>query len=65
MAPHLPIVLATKTTAEIGADTLVAAGIADVVRWPIVAEEIATALAHGLVLRERQWRRMPATSSSK
>jgi signal transduction histidine kinase/CheY-like chemotaxis protein len=45
-APHLPIVLATKSTEEIGADTLVDAGIADVVRWPIVAEEIVTALNH-------------------
>jgi hypothetical protein len=39
-------VLATKAAIEIGADTLVAAGISDVVRWPIVAEEIAMALAH-------------------
>jgi signal transduction histidine kinase/ActR/RegA family two-component response regulator len=45
-APRLPIVLATKSTEQIGADTLVAAGIADVVRWPMVAEEIAAALNH-------------------
>jgi signal transduction histidine kinase len=45
-APRLPIVLATKSIEEIGADTLVAAGIADVVRWPIAAQEIATALNH-------------------
>jgi signal transduction histidine kinase len=45
-APRLPIVLATKSIEEIGADTLVAAGIADVVRWPIAAQEIATALSH-------------------
>jgi len=43
-APHLPIVLATKSTDEIGADTLMMAGIADVVHWPIVAAEIAAAL---------------------
>jgi len=65
MAPHLPIVLATKTAEEIGADTLVAAGISDVVRWPIVAEEIATALAHGLSLRQTQRRRAPAASSMR
>ena len=45
-APHLPIVLATKSTEEIGADRLVIAGIADVVHWPIVAAEIAAALHH-------------------
>ncbi|MET3973581.1 CheY-like chemotaxis protein, partial [Bradyrhizobium sp. S3.9.1] len=43
--PSIPIVLATRGSSEIGAETLVAAGIADVVRWPIVVEEIATALS--------------------
>jgi hypothetical protein len=43
-APHLPIVLATKSTEEICADSLMFAGIADVVHWPIVAAEIAAAL---------------------
>jgi signal transduction histidine kinase/CheY-like chemotaxis protein len=52
LAPHLPIVLATRATEEIGTDTLIAAGISDLVRWPILAEEIAAALAHGVVLRE-------------
>ena len=46
IAPRVPIVLASKAAIEIGADTLVAAGISDVVHWPIVAEEIAVALAH-------------------
>jgi hypothetical protein len=32
---------------EVGADRLVNAGISDVVRWPMVAEEIAFALAYG------------------
>jgi signal transduction histidine kinase/CheY-like chemotaxis protein len=44
VAPHLPIVLATKSSDEIGADRLLGAGIADVVHWPIVAAEIAVAL---------------------
>jgi signal transduction histidine kinase len=44
VAPHLPIVLATKSSEEIGADRLLGAGIADVVHWPIVAAEIAAAL---------------------
>ena len=51
-APHLPIVLAAKSTDGIGADGLVAAGIVDVVHWPIVAEEIAAAL-------NQCWRRSP------
>jgi signal transduction histidine kinase len=45
-APRLPIVLASRAIIELRADTLVTAGIADVVGWPIVAEEIAIALAH-------------------
>jgi signal transduction histidine kinase len=45
-APHLPIVLATKSSEEIGADRLVGAGIADVVHWPIIAAEMAAALNH-------------------
>ncbi|CCE11709.1 Integral membrane sensor hybrid histidine kinase precursor [Bradyrhizobium sp. STM 3843] len=45
--PRAPIVLASKAAIEIGAETLVAAGIFDVVRWPLVAEEIAITLAHG------------------
>jgi signal transduction histidine kinase/CheY-like chemotaxis protein len=47
-APDLPIVLAAKFAQEIGADTLLAAGIADVVHWPIVAAEVAPALHHCL-----------------
>ena len=64
MASHLPILLATRSTEEIGADTLVAAGISDVVRWPIVAEEVATALAHGLASRETQQRHAPTLAAS-
>jgi DNA-binding NtrC family response regulator len=44
VAPHLPIVLATKSSEEIGADRLVGTGIADVVHWPIIAAEVAAAL---------------------
>ena len=50
IAPRVPIVLASQAAIEIGADTLVATGISDVVRWPIVAEEIAVALAHSSAL---------------
>jgi signal transduction histidine kinase len=45
-APHLAIVLATKSAEEIAADSLAVAGIADVVHWPLVAAEIAVALNH-------------------
>jgi signal transduction histidine kinase len=55
-APHLPIVLATKSTEQIGADTLMAAGIADVVHWPIVAAEIAAALNHCSALKKLEAR---------
>jgi DNA-binding NarL/FixJ family response regulator len=45
-APQLPIVLAARSTEEIGADTLVAAGISDVVHWPLVTSEVAAALSN-------------------
>jgi DNA-binding NtrC family response regulator len=53
-APRLPVVLATKSTGEIGADALMVAGIADVVHWPIVAAEIAVALDHCSELNRRE-----------
>jgi DNA-binding NtrC family response regulator len=43
-APHLPIVLATKSTDEIKINSLMLSGIADVVHWPLVTAEIAAAL---------------------
>jgi signal transduction histidine kinase/ActR/RegA family two-component response regulator len=58
-APHAPIVLATRSMEGIGADNLIGAGISDVVRWPIVAEEIAAALAHRSAPRESLARRVP------
>jgi signal transduction histidine kinase/CheY-like chemotaxis protein len=63
-AAHAPIMLAARSTEEIGADALIAAGISDVVRWPIVAEEIATALAHRSASREASTRRRPAFVAS-
>jgi signal transduction histidine kinase len=45
IAPHLPILFAAATAIEIRADALLAAGISDVVHWPIIATEIAGALA--------------------
>jgi signal transduction histidine kinase len=46
-APRLPILLAAKAAIEIRSETLVAAGIFDVVHWPIIAEEIAITLVRG------------------
>ena len=62
--PRVPIVLASKAAIEIGADTLVSAGISDVVRWPIVAEEIAMALARNSALTHLEDRpqRRPAVA---
>jgi FixJ family two-component response regulator len=48
VAPHLPIVLSTPSADEIGADALLDAGIADVVHWPIIVAEMASALDHCL-----------------
>jgi signal transduction histidine kinase/CheY-like chemotaxis protein len=64
-APHLPIVLATKSTEEIGADRLVIAGIADVVHWPIVAAEIAAALHHCSELKELAAKAPPNSSHQR
>ncbi len=53
-APGLPIVLETRSAEEIGADSLVNAGIADVVRWPMAAAEIAAALDRCSQPRKRE-----------
>jgi CheY-like chemotaxis protein len=53
-APGLPILLATASVNDIGTNALVAAGISDVVAWPITATEIATAL-HGCLRRGTSW----------
>jgi CheY-like chemotaxis protein len=44
IAPGLPILLATASADDSGANALVAAGISDVVAWPITATEMAMAL---------------------
>jgi DNA-binding NtrC family response regulator len=63
-APHAPIVMATRSMEGIGADNLIGAGISDVVRWPIVAEEIAAALAHRSAPRESLARRVPMLAAA-
>lgn len=50
--PRLLIVLAARAATEIGVERLVGAGISDVVRWPMMADEIATALVYGAAARK-------------
>jgi hypothetical protein len=50
MVPLVPKILAVNTALEISADALLAAGISDVIHWPIAAEEIAVTLAHSRML---------------
>jgi DNA-binding NtrC family response regulator len=47
-APDVPILLATASADEIGADALAAAGISEIVHRPLVSAEIASALARSL-----------------
>ena len=44
-APSLPILLATASSKEIGPDALIAAGISEVLHWPLGFAEVAAALA--------------------
>jgi signal transduction histidine kinase/CheY-like chemotaxis protein len=53
-APDVPIFLAMASADEIGADALVAAGISEVVRRPLISAEIASALARSMRFRKIQ-----------
>ena len=48
IAPGLPILPATASSDDFGANALVTAGISDVVAWPIIATEMALALQNCL-----------------
>ena len=48
IVPKVPIVLATASADESGADALVATGISEVVHRPLISGEIAAALARSL-----------------
>ena len=50
--PDVPILLATASADESGADALVAAGISEVVHRPLISSEIASALARCLTVSE-------------
>lgn len=54
IAPHPPILLATASAADLGADALVAAGISDVIGWPITSTEMAIALRDCLQRKEQR-----------
>lgn len=56
IVPGLPILLATASADDISTDLLVAAGISDVVQWPIVTHEIAAALERCSVMRRFEGR---------
>jgi len=48
LAPQKPILLATRSTVDLGPQALVHAGIADIVRRPFVSAELAAALSRSL-----------------
>jgi signal transduction histidine kinase/CheY-like chemotaxis protein len=48
IVPNVPILLATASADQIGADPLMAAGITEVVHRPLVSDELASALARSL-----------------
>ena len=52
IVPEVPIVLATASADESGADALVAAGVSEVVHRPLISAEIAAALARCLTVSE-------------
>jgi CheY-like chemotaxis protein len=61
-APSLLILLAAASAGEFDADALIAAGISDVVSWPIAAAEIAAVLQNSL--REPKYHHRPAGTRS-
>jgi signal transduction histidine kinase len=60
VAQRLPILLATATADEIGADALVAAGISEIVHRPLVSAEIAEALARCVRVEPISVRTLPS-----
>jgi signal transduction histidine kinase len=52
VVPEVPILLATASADESGADSLLAAGIFEVVHRPLISAELASALARSLTVSE-------------
>ena len=50
--PNMPILLATASADESGAEALVAAGISEIVHRPLISAELASALARCLTISE-------------
>jgi CheY-like chemotaxis protein len=50
IVPHMPILLATTSAEANGAEALVAAGISEIVRRPLISAELASALARCLTV---------------
>src|SRR5258708_5588805 len=67
IVPKLPILLATGSSEEIDANALVAAGVSDLLRWPVSAADMAGALERCSAERGSggalRFPRMPATVS--
>jgi CheY-like chemotaxis protein len=66
MVPDRPILLATASSSEMDAGTLVTAGVSHIMRWPLIAGELAAALRHDVapVLLSRGIR-LPIVSSPR
>jgi DNA-binding NtrC family response regulator len=58
IAPGVPVLLATASADQFAANSLIEAGISDVVPWPIIAAEVATAVTDCL------WRKQPKAARS-
>jgi signal transduction histidine kinase len=52
IVPNMPILLATASVDESGAEALVAAGISEIVHRPLISAELASALARCLTISE-------------
>jgi CheY-like chemotaxis protein len=52
IVPDMPILLATASADESGAEALVAAGISEIVHRPLISAELASALARCLTISE-------------
>jgi signal transduction histidine kinase len=52
IVPNMPILLATASADESGAEALVAAGISEIVHRPLISAELASALARCLTISE-------------
>jgi FixJ family two-component response regulator len=65
IAPGLPILVATASADDFCANGLAAAGISDVLTWPIIATEMATALQECLRRRVSQEEQASARHSRR